>query len=319
MNKRLKTSIVGAAGYVGGELIRLLSQHPHVAEIIPVSQSQSGKKIREVHDACWDMNLVFVADLPRDADVIFLCNGHGKSAEFLKSNQVSDEVLVVDMSRDFRLDNDFGFVYGLPEWNRKLLAGKKRIANPGCFATAIQLGVLPLKQIKNIPDFIAINAVTGSTGAGFQPGDSTHFSYRHNNLSNYKTFSHEHNEEINRTLTTDGFVLKQPISFVPVRGSFTRGIFTTIQFLSDENIYDLAGKFYEDEYFIQLQNKSAELKSVINTNHVLIGIEQKGNLVCITVAIDNLLKGAAGQAVQNMNAVFGYKETEGLQLKGMIY
>ncbi|MEN5234866.1 N-acetyl-gamma-glutamyl-phosphate reductase [Sphingobacterium faecium] len=334
----IKVGIVGSAGYTGGELLRILIYHPEVDIVFANSASNAGNKIYEVHhDLFGDTELTFSSDFHSNIDVLFLCVGHGDAQKFLHANPVDASVKIIDLSQDFRLKSNTSyqgqqFVYGLPELNRELIKSAQYIANPGCFATNIQLALLPLAYKGILPDQIHINATTGSTGAGQKPGATTHFSWRNNNLSAYKSFEHQHLQEISESLAQlqDGFLPQsdqslleraaEKINFVPQRGDFTRGIFSVIYIdsdLSEEQAYELYEAYYEGHPFTHVSRKNIDLKQVVNTNKSIIHLEKHGNKLLILNVTDNLLKGASGQAVQNMNLMFGLDERIGLNLKSV--
>lgn len=321
--QKVKVSIIGGAGYTGGELIRLLINHPH-AEIINIfSRSNAGKAVHSVHnDLLGDTSLSFDADISMDADVYFFCMGHGDSRKFLEEHNLPANAKVIDLSNDFRLkgSNSFGdktFIYGLPELNRETIKTAQFVANPGCFASAIQLGLLPLAQagvLKNI----YTTGITGSTGAGQGLAQTSHFSWRANNIQAYKTLTHQHLGEIGESISQLQLDAKFDLSFVPWRGDFTRGIFISSQIdceLEYAELNDLYNDFYKDAAFTNVSSAPIFLKQVVNTNKCLIQLEKVGTKLVIHSIIDNLLKGASGQAVQNMNLMFGFEETTGLKLK----
>ncbi len=315
--KKIKVGIAGAAGYTGGELIRILLNHPDVVIGFVHSNSCAGKFVHEIHtDLVGDTDLKFTNELS-DVDVLFLCMGHGESEKFLKENAITDKIKVIDLSQDFRMQPS-GFVYGLPELNREQIKSADKIANPGCFATCIQLALLPLAKNGSLKDDIHISATTGSTGAGQLLSATSHFSWRQNNLSVYKAFEHQHLNEIGQSITQLQPSFKSELNFIPSRGSFTRGIFTSIYTDCDLNIEEI-NKAYEDYYsthpFVHICSAAIDLKQVVNTNKCLIHLEKHGTKLLITSCIDNLLKGASGQAIQNMNLLFGLEETKGLKLK----
>ncbi len=309
--------IIGGGGYTAGELLRLLIHHPEVEIAFAQSQSQAGKPVYAVHeDLVGDTDLVFSAEADLTVDVLFLCMGHGKSREWLAKHAVPAETLVVDLSTDFRLAEDWG--YGLPELNREQIRTSRRIANPGCFATALQLGLLPLAAARDLPAEIHINAVTGSTGAGQAPTATTHFSWRSNNVSYYKAFRHQHLAEIQRSLRQAQPGFAGEVLFLPVRGNFTRGIFAGTYLRSERPEAELVAlytDYYAQHPFTHLAPANPYLKQVVNTNKGLVYLEKHDSRVLIVSMIDNLLKGASGQAVQNMNLAQGWPETLGLQLK----
>lgn len=317
----MKIGILGAAGYTGGELIRLLINHPQAEIVFANSESNAGNPVTDVHEGLYgETGLHFTDAMPFDkVDVVFFCFGHGKSEQFLKEHEVPANVRIIDLAQDFRLaaeGNDF--VYGLPEINRSRIATAMHVANPGCFATCIQLGLLPAAKMGLITKDVAVNAITGSTGAGQKPGATTHFSWRTDNLSIYKPFTHQHVPEIKQSLRQVQGSLDAEIDFIPYRGNFARGIFATEVVRTDapiEKIIDGYKAFYKDEPFTHYVDKPLDLKQVVNTNKCLVHCEKFGDKLLITSCIDNLLKGAVGQAVQNMNIMFGIDETAGLRLK----
>ena len=321
MKKKIKISIQGASGYTGGELIRLLLNHP-LCEIVSVSSNfNSGKKISDIHnDLVGDSDLIFSKEIDKNVDVIYLCSGHGKSSAFLKSTKIDKEVRIIDLSQDFRVDNLFEdrvFEYGLPEINKSNILNSNNIANPGCFATAIQLGVLPLISVNSNSKEIHTHAITGSTGAGLKLTQTSHFSWRNNNVSWYKPFTHQHLNEVYKTIEK-----KYNINFIPIRGNFSRGIFCTSYIKTEldiDSIYKIYFDFYKDHPFTVVSNEEIHLKQVINTNKCLIHLKKVEGKILITSIIDNLIKGASGQAIQNMNLMFGLDETTGLKLKSSIF
>lgn len=319
----LKAGIIGGAGYTGGELIRILINHPNVEIAFVHSKSNAGKQVSSVHaDLTGETEITFAADFHNNIDVLFLCVGHGDAKKFLEEAPALKAVKIIDLSHDFRLNKnskfkDRKFVYGLPELNKEELKSADNIANPGCFATAIQLGLLPLAKAGLLKE-IYTTGITGSTGAGQSLSATTHFSWRANNISAYKTLTHQHLNEIGESLAR--LQPKKPVdlSFVPWRGDFTRGIFISSQFNCDtpfEEITDLYRQYYKDEVFTSLSDDAIFLKQVVNTNKCLIQLEKVGSKLVIHSIIDNLLKGASGQAVQNMNLMFGLDEKAGLRLK----
>lgn len=317
----MKIGILGGAGYTGGELIRILLNHPQAEIVFVNSESNAGHPVTDVHEGLYgETDLCFTDGMPfGDVDVLFFCFGHGKSRQFLAEHDVPGGVRVIDMAQDFRLaapGNDF--VYGLPEINRSRIAAARHVANPGCFATCIQLGLLPAAKMGLLTEDIAVNAITGSTGAGQKPGATTHFSWRTDNISIYKPFTHQHVPEIRQSLAMMQGGLDAGIDFIPYRGCFARGIFATAVVRTEADERDIiAGyeDFYRDEPFTRYVGKPLDLKQVVNTNKCLVHCEKYGNKLLITSCIDNLLKGAVGQAVQNMNIMFGLEETAGLRLK----
>ncbi|NQW35949.1 MAG: N-acetyl-gamma-glutamyl-phosphate reductase [Flavobacteriales bacterium] len=320
----IKVGIVGGAGYTAGELIRLVINHPKVVLDFVFSTSNAGNFIYEVHqDLLGALDLKFTDSINTDVDVLFLCLGHGNSKKFLEQNQFSDTTKIIDLSNDFRLEKDAvfegkEFVYGLPELQKNEIEKASYIANPGCFATAIQLALLPLVKENLVNSSVHINATTGATGVGVTPGETTHFSWRDNNFSVYKAFTHQHLDEINESLATLQKGFSKELFFIPNRGNFSRGIFASIYLDFDKNI-DAAFQLFEDFYkaapFTHISKIPVHLKQVVNTNNCFIHLQKHNNTLLITSVIDNLLKGASGQAIQNMNLLFGFDETEGLQLK----
>lgn len=321
----IKIGILGAAGYTGGELIRLLLNHPEAEIVFANSESNAGNLVANVHEGLLgDTDLRFTSEMPFDkVDVVFFCFGHGKSEQFLREHTIPAHVKIIDLAQDFRLaapDNDY--VYGLPEINRERIAAAQHVANPGCFATCIQLGLLPAAKLGIVKGDIAVNAITGSTGAGQKPGATTHFSWRNNNMSIYKAFCHQHVPEICQSLKQVQGELDAEIDFIPYRGDFARGIFATQVVKTDmpiEQIVEAYKAFYKDAPFTHYVDNAIDMKQVVNTNKALIHCDKFGNKLLITSTIDNLLKGAVGQAVQNMNIMFGVEETMGLKLKGSAF
>lgn len=312
----IKVGIIGAAGYTAGELIRLLVNHPEVELVFAHSTSNAGNPVWTVHEGLYgDTDLCFAADYDLNAiDVLFLCSGHGKSTEFWQTNVRPTSLRVIDLAQDYRDEHD-GYVYGLPEWQRTKIQGATLVANPGCFATAIQLALLPLASAGLLQGDVNVTAVTGSTGAGQKPSATTHFSWRNNNLSVYKPFTHQHLLEIERTL-------QHKVTFVPVRGDFARGILAScyVNFSGTlEDAQKLYNDFYCDAAFTNVLPIDVDLKQVVNTNKCLVSLTKEGDKLLITSVIDNLLKGASGQAVQNMNLMFGLDEMLGLKLKASAF
>lgn len=320
--KKIKTAIAGAAGYTGGEIIRLLLQHPHVESIVPVSGSSAGKAVTAVHnDLFGDTDLVFASNMSGDEDVIFLCLPHGESQKWLQEHRPSASQLVVDLGQDFRLNRN-EFAYGLSEVNKEQIANARRIANPGCFATLVQLMLSPFAAKHLLPASVEIAATTGSTGAGQSLSSSTHFSWRAGNHSAYKSLTHQHLAEISATLCGLQPEWRGTINMIPLRGSFTRGIHAVIHFespSSEEKINDLLKSYCSAHAFVHLTPEAPSVKQVVNTNKCFIHAEKVNTRVVLTGVIDNLLKGASGQAVQNMNLALGFPETSGLQLKPLAY
>ncbi|MDP3567376.1 N-acetyl-gamma-glutamyl-phosphate reductase [Sediminibacterium sp.] len=326
--KKLNVSIIGAAGYTGGELLRLLIHHDNIESITAVSQSQKGKQVSDVFsDLIGEVELEFSSKANEKSDIIFLCLQHGDSENYLKENAHLLNCKIIDLSRDFRLtDNnsfdDKNFVYGLPELNKEKIKTANYIANPGCFATAIQLALLPFAKNNLLKGTIQVTAVTGSTGAGIKPTETTHFSWRQNNISVYQPFEHPHNAEIKQSLNQLQENFDGEFLFIPQRGNFARGILATTILESDlleSEIKKMFEELYQNEAFTFLIDKTIDLKMVVNTNKCFINIKKHNKHVLITTVIDNLLKGAAGQAVQNMNIMFGLNEQEGLKLKCITY
>jgi N-acetyl-gamma-glutamyl-phosphate reductase len=323
---KVNAGIIGGAGYTGGELIRLLIHHPDVAVSFIHSRSNAGKPVTSVHqDLIGETDLVFTGEVSDDIDVLFLCVGHSEAKKFLAGNRIADKIKVIDLSQDFRLTQNHklenrDFVYGLPELNREQIRSAGNIANPGCFATAIQLGLLPLAKAGLI-DEVYTTGITGSTGAGQSLSATSHFSWRANNVQAYKTLSHQHLNEINQSLKQLG-AAKSEINFVPWRGDFTRGIFVSSMLTCEwklEQLIELYQDFYNDHPFTILSQQEIFLKQVVNTNKCAMQLEKVGTKLVVHSAIDNLLKGASGQAVQNMNLMFGLNECAGLNLKASAF
>jgi len=327
MGSKISAGIIGGAGYTGGELIRLLINHPAVDIVAIHSKSNAGNAVSAVHaDLVGETNLVFSADdsffKDGTADVIFLCVGHGDAKKFLTENEVNPATKIIDLSQDFRLKandtlNERQFVYGLPELNKAAIQSASNIANPGCFATAVQLGLLPLAGAGLLTD-IYTTGITGSTGAGQSLSETSHFSWRVNNIQAYKTLEHQHVKEITQSLLQLQNINRPDLNFVPWRGDFSRGIFISSQLhceLSKEELYTLYNEFYTAAPFTTVSTEPIYLKQVVNTNKCIIQIEKAGTKLVVHSIIDNLLKGASGQAVQNMNLMFGLEETAGLKLK----
>jgi N-acetyl-gamma-glutamyl-phosphate reductase len=324
----INAGIIGAAGYTGGELLRILINHPHVSVLFAHSQSQAGKPVWATHtDLLGDTELVFAGGETQplveaeSLDVLFLCSGHGQSAKFLAENDVPEHVTVIDLSTDFR-DETNDFVYGLPELNRERIAQAGYVANPGCFATAIQLALLPLAEGGLLLDAVQVSAVTGSTGAGQALVPTTGFTWRNNNLSIYKAFTHQHLAEIRQSLVQLQPGFGEAINFVPYRGDFTRGIMANVYTPYSgtlEEAKELYKVFYEHHPFTHVSDGPVDLKQVVNTNKCLLALEHHDGQLLISSVIDNLTKGASGQAVQNMNLVFGLPEDAGLRLKPVAF
>ncbi len=324
MANKIKVGIVGGAGYTGGELIRILVNHPNAEIIFVHSKSNAGKYLYAVHkDLQGETEMKFESALNQNIDVLFLCVGHGEALNFLSANKIDDKIKIIDLSQDFRLGetiNKRKFIYGLPELNKVQIKKAKSIANPGCFATAIQLGLLPLAKAGLLKE-VHTTGITGSTGAGQGLSETSHFSWRANNIQAYKTLSHQHVAEILQSINSlqSGSPLgAEGLNFIPWRGDFTRGIFISSQLkcgLSLKEITALYKKYYAAHPFIVISEEAISLKQVVNTNKCFIQLEKLGNKLVVHSVIDNLLKGASGQAVQNMNLMFGMDETAGLKLK----
>ncbi len=317
----IKAGIIGGAGYTAGELLRLLINHPEVEITFVNSSSNAGNPIVDVHEGLvGETDIVFTDQLPLEQiDVLFLCTAHGDTRKFMESHVLPEGLKVVDLSMDYRIEGpEHQFVYGLPELNKERIKAAEYIANPGCFATCIQLALLPLAKNQMIHENVMVNAITGSTGAGVKPGATSHFSWRNNNMSIYKPFAHQHVPEIKQSLRQLQCSFNSDIDFIPYRGDFARGIFATIVLhskVSEENIIRMFTEFYADAPFVHVTEKNLDLKQVVNTNKCLIHIEKHEDKLLIISCVDNLLKGASGQAVQNMNLLFGLDETSGLRLK----
>jgi N-acetyl-gamma-glutamyl-phosphate reductase len=322
---KIKAGIIGGAGYTGGEMLRLLINHPDVDIVFVHSNSNGGNLISDVHtDLIGDTNLRFTDTLSSEIDVLFLCVGHGDAAKFLADNPVAQGIKIIDLSQDFRLAEAAGdqWVYGLPELNREKIKSASYVANPGCFATCIQLGLLPLAAKGKLNAEIHINATTGSTGAGQSLAQTSHFTWRNNNLSVYKAFGHQHLNEIGQSLVQLDPDFDAVINFIPQRGDFTRGILAAMYVetsLSAEEAQAVFEEYYASHPFTHVSPKNIDLKQVVNTNKGLVHIEKHGNKLLIISIIDNLLKGASGQAVQNMNIMFGLDEKQGLRLKAAAF
>lgn len=337
----IKVGILGAAGYTGGELIRLLLNHPEVEIVFANSESNAGNKVYDVHEGLiGETELEFSSEMPFDqVDVVYFCFGHGKSEAFLKEHSIPENVKIIDLAQDFRIKGDHDYVYGLPEIHREEIAKCQHLANPGCFATCIQEGLLPLAKAGLLTNDISVNAITGSTGAGQKPGATTHFSWRNNNFSTYKLFNHQHLHEICQTLNelrpngtprvvdtlNEGFDADGiTVDFIPYRGDFARGIFCTsvirlYNAVEPSEIVALYKDFFKDAAFTHYSDKALDLKQVVNTNKALVHVDVFGKKIVVTSMIDNLLKGAVGQAVQNMNIMFGIDEKSGLNLKASAF
>jgi len=318
----IKAGVIGAAGYTGSELVRLLFHHPDVKIHFLQSSSQAGKEVSEVIPGVYGFIGKFDQDINLEADVIFLCRGHGRAKEFLEKTPIRPGVKIIDLSTDFRQKGDHPFIYGLPELNKSLLRNATHIANPGCFATAIQLALLPFAKKAQLLTPVHVHAITGSTGAGQSPSPTTHFSWRDNNISLYKILRHQHLLEINQSLKQLCPISVPPLFFVPMRGNFSRGIFASIYMpsdLSEDEVISIFRDYYQDAPFVYISEKDVDLKMVVNSNYCLIKIQKIDGMIHVSSVIDNLLKGASGQAVQNMNIAFGLDEKAGLNLKPTVY
>lgn len=320
----IKVGIVGGAGYTAGELIRLIINHSKVELDFVYSTSNAGNYIYEVHqDLLGALDLKFTDEVNKNVDILFLCLGHGNSKKFLENNLFSNNTRIIDLSNDFRLKNDAvfkgkEFIYGLPEAQKCEIKKANNIANPGCFATAIQLALLPLANAGLIHSEIHINATTGSTGAGVSPSETTHFSWRDNNFSVYKAFTHQHLGEIGESLKKIQSNFSDELFFIPNRGNFSRGIFASVYLKFNENVehaFEIFEEYYKDAAFTHISKSPIHLKQVVNTNNCFLHLQKHNNMLLITSVIDNLLKGASGQAIQNMNLMLNLNETEGLNLK----
>jgi N-acetyl-gamma-glutamyl-phosphate reductase len=320
----IKTGIIGGAGYTAGELIRVLLNHKQVTIDFVYSTSNAGHKIYKVHqDLIGSTDMEFTSEINATIDVLFLCLGHGNSKVFLEQHTFSESIKIIDLSHDFRLEADTifkgrSFIYGLPELQKEAIQQAQYIANPGCFATAIQLALLPIADANLINTDVHINAVTGATGAGTSVSKTTHFTWRANNFSHYKPFTHQHLGEINQTVNQLQIGFNSEIHFIPNRGNFSRGIFTTVYTTFDGTLEDakiLYKTYYNDAAFTFVSDEEIHLKQVVNTNKCIIHLHKHNNKLLVTCIIDNLLKGASGQAIQNMNLMFDFEETEGLNLK----
>ena len=341
---RIRVGVLGAAGYTGGELIRLLLNHPEAEIVFANSESNAGNLVSDVHEGLiGETELRFTDEMPFEkVDVVFFCFGHGKSEQFLKEHTIPANVKIIDLAQDFRITpskpprgeasqssvlplggvSGGSFVYGLPEINKADVAKAQHVANPGCFATAIQLALLPAANLNLLKEDVAVNAITGSTGAGQKPGATTHFSWRNNNLSIYKPFQHQHIAEIRQSLAQVQGHLDVDIDFIPYRGDFARGIFCTAVIKTKapaDDVIEAYKEFYADAAFTHYSDKAIDLKQVVNTNKALVHVDCFDGKILVTSAIDNLLKGAVGQAVQNMNIMFGLDETSGLRLKASAF
>lgn len=320
----VRVGILGAAGYTGGELIRLLINHPQAEIVFANSESNAGNLICDVHEGLMgETDMRFTAEMPFDeVDVVFFCFGHGKSRAFLQEHTIPSHVRIIDLAQDFRIAGEHDYVYGLPETHRQEISTCMHLANPGCFATCIQLGLLPALKAGIISGDIHTNGITGSTGAGQKPGATTHFSWRNDNISIYKTFTHQHLHEINQTIHELQPQYDGQMFFIPQRGCFTRGIFVTSYARCNtpiEEVKAIYEDFYRDAAFTHVVSTSPDMKQVVNTNKALVYVERYADQLLMVSCIDNLLKGAVGQAVENMNLMFGLSEDTGLRLKASAF
>lgn len=320
----IRVGILGAAGYTGGELIRLLLNHPEAQIVFANSESNAGNPVSDVHEGLIGYtDLLFTDQMPFDkVDVVFFCFGHGKSQQFLAEHKIPEGVKIIDLAQDFRIKGPHDYVYGLPEINKSAIEQAKHLANPGCFATAIQLALLPAAAMGLLTEDVSVNAITGSTGAGQKPSSTTHFSWRMGNLSIYKPFTHQHLAEIRQSIQQVQGHLEASIDFIPYRGDFARGIFCTSVIKTQAPAEDVISgykEFYRDAAFTHYCDKALDLKQVVNTNKALVHADAFEGKILVTSCIDNLLKGAVGQAVQNMNLMFGIDEKAGLLLKASAF
>lgn len=321
----IKCGIIGGAGYTAGELIRLLLNHPDVELVFVNSTSNAGNKITDVHGGLFgETDMRFTSELPFDQiDLLFFCTAHGDTKKFMESHALPEDLKIIDLSQDYRLISpEHDFIYGLPELNRRRICKSKRVANPGCFATCIQLGLLPLAKHGLLNSDVQVNAITGSTGAGVKPSATSHFSWRNDNISIYKPFKHQHLAEIRQTLSSMQNSFNADINLIPVRGCFSRGIFVAayldcpVELAEIRRLYE---EYYDDHRFTFISDTMPDLKDVVNTNKCILHLEKEGNKLLVISVIDNLLKGASGQAVHNMNLLFGLHERVGLQLKASAF
>jgi len=328
MKKKIAVGIIGGAGYTAGELIRILLFHPEVSLQFIHSTSNASKYIYEVHtDLLGDCDLKFTSIIDQNIDVLFLCLGHGDALKFLEQNTISKTIKIIDLSQDFRINGVFEkqnrkFIYGLPELNKTEIQNAENIANPGCFATAIQLALLPLAANNRLKEDVHISAITGSTGAGQSMKPETQFNWRYSNLSTYKTFEHQHLGEIQHSISRLQPGFKKSVHLIPYRGNYTRGIIASVytEFKgSEHDALDIFKNYYETAPFTHISENKIDLKQIVNTNKCFLNLEKHGNQLLITSIIDNLLKGASGQAVQNLNLMFGLEEKTGLKLKGVAF
>lgn len=321
--KKMNVGVIGGAGYTAGELLRILVNHPNVEIVFVNSSSNAGNPITDVHSGLvGETDLIFTSELPFEkVDALFLCSAHGDSKKFMDENAVPADLKIIDLSTDYREKRaDHDFVYGLPELNGAAIREAHHIANPGCFATAIQLALLPLAAAGLLTDEVHVNAITGSTGAGVKPSSTSHFSWRNNNISVYKAFDHQHLQEIGQSLRQLQAGFDKAVNFIPVRGNFARGIYATSYInssLSIDEAKTLYKEYYKDAAFTFVVDKNPDMKQVVNTNKAIVYLEKHGDKLLIVSMIDNLLKGASGQAVQNFNLMFGLDEKAGLNLKSI--
>lgn len=320
----VRVGILGAAGYTGGELIRLLINHPQAEIVFANSESNAGNLICDVHEGLMgETDMRFTAEMPfGEVDVVFFCFGHGKSRAFLQEHTIPSHVRIIDLAQDFRIAGEHDYVYGLPETHRQEISTCMHLANPGCFASCIQLGLLPALKAGIISGDIHTNGITGSTGAGQKPGATTHFSWRNDNISIYKTFTHQHLHEINQTIHELQPQYDGQMFFIPQRGCFTRGIFVTSYARCNtpiEEVKAIYEDYYRDAAFTHVVSTSPDMKQVVNTNKALVYVERYADQLLMVSCIDNLLKGAVGQAVENMNLMFGLPEDTGLRLKASAF
>jgi len=320
---RIKVGVIGGAGYTAGELLRILVNHPNVEIVFVNSTSNAGNPVADVHSGLvGETDLVFTSELPfAEVDALFLCSAHGDSKKFMDENLAASKLKIIDLSTDYREKRtDHDFVYGLPEMNRNEITAAQHVANPGCFATCIQLALLPLAAAGLLEDEIHVNAITGSTGAGVKPSSTSHFSWRNNNISIYKAFDHQHLQEIGQSMRQLQAGFDKAVNFIPVRGNFARGIYATSYIncsLSLDEAKKLYKEYYHDAAFTFVVDKNPDMKQVVNTNKAIVYLEKHGDKLLIISMIDNLLKGASGQAVQNFNLMFGLDEKAGLGLKSI--
>ncbi|MEM9886844.1 MAG: N-acetyl-gamma-glutamyl-phosphate reductase [Bacteroidota bacterium] len=316
----INIGIVGGAGYTAGELIRILLHHPAVRILFVHSSSNAGNRVDQVHqDLLGESDLIFSDEISEDIEVLFLCMGHGKSKLFLEQKSLPERIKIIDLSRDFRLKSDAGnYIYGLVELNKASIQQANRIANPGCFATAMQLALLPLAAAGLLREDIHLQGITGSTGAGQKLSPTSHFSWRNNNVSLYKTLRHQHMDEVRQSISQLQSNYAGELHFIPMRGNFTRGILVSAYTRTDASeaqLRSLYQDYYQEAAFTFISPTNPDLKQVVNTNKAILFIEKVKDQVVVVSLIDNLLKGASGQAVQNMNLMFGLEERMGLELK----